>query len=712
MPVGPYSPCPGGTGKKVKFCCPELLGELQKIERMLEAEQYQACLRHVEHLEKAHPDKACLLSTKAMLLRGLGRLDDARATVTAFLQKHPDNPVALAESAMLAATTQDGRVAIEPLTAAIAICRTELHGRVYQAISLVSQVLAVEGRFLAARRLALIQATIHPKDPQPMELLVQLNSSAGIPLVVKDDSVLQSCPDDAPWKAAFDEATLLSERAELSKAVRRLTELAEQFGDVPAIWRNLATVRGWLAATPGCIQALQKFATLDVPLEEAVEAEALSLFLSDDPLGDRLDILNVRYPVEDAERLQAALSAAPRVEQAHTNPVSSADDEGPPPKGVFLLFDHTALAGTQVTAEAVPRVLCRALLYGRQTDRDPRLEVIGVVARDLEQVKALLAESAGDELGSHTEEGIIGQISATQELLTRNWRLPEGSSREEFQRLVQQYVDDVVLETWPRSRLGLLDGKSPQEVAGQEAYRVRLLAAIMVLEFWLEEIGGQFDFNNLRNRLELPTLEPIDPRQTPIEHLPLVRLSRVMVDGLSDEALLAGYRRAMAFNARAAVSKFARAVVERSSLAGREERLRAFAMMARMADDSNQALRYVEEGRQAAEAAGLSSASWDILELSFRFERGEGQEASRLINHLQSQHVKEPGVARALTNLLIQVGVLRPDGTPAVPPGAPTTEDSSLVIPGQSAAGPGEIWTPDSQKPAGEKPGIWTPGAD
>ncbi|MFM8705283.1 MAG: hypothetical protein ACKOHG_15725, partial [Planctomycetia bacterium] len=26
MPLDPYSPCPGGTGKKIKFCCSELVG--------------------------------------------------------------------------------------------------------------------------------------------------------------------------------------------------------------------------------------------------------------------------------------------------------------------------------------------------------------------------------------------------------------------------------------------------------------------------------------------------------------------------------------------------------------------------------------------------------------------------------------------------------------------------------------------------------------
>ena len=80
MPAGPYSPCPGGTGNDIKFCCGgDLLGELQKIERMLDGEQYLACLQHIDRLLKDTPDKACLLATKTMVLRVLQRAEETDA---------------------------------------------------------------------------------------------------------------------------------------------------------------------------------------------------------------------------------------------------------------------------------------------------------------------------------------------------------------------------------------------------------------------------------------------------------------------------------------------------------------------------------------------------------------------------------------------------------------------------------------------------------
>lgn len=60
MAVDSYSLCPGGRGKKIRFCCPDLIKELEQIDKMLEGEQFAAGLAFVETLEKQHPDCACL----------------------------------------------------------------------------------------------------------------------------------------------------------------------------------------------------------------------------------------------------------------------------------------------------------------------------------------------------------------------------------------------------------------------------------------------------------------------------------------------------------------------------------------------------------------------------------------------------------------------------------------------------------------------------
>ena len=75
MAIDPYSPCPGGTGKKIKFCCSELMGDLEQIERLTEGQQYAAALAEVDRLTQLHPGRACLMANR--------RLSRARGTLLA-----------------------------------------------------------------------------------------------------------------------------------------------------------------------------------------------------------------------------------------------------------------------------------------------------------------------------------------------------------------------------------------------------------------------------------------------------------------------------------------------------------------------------------------------------------------------------------------------------------------------------------------------------
>ena len=154
--------------------------------------------------------------------------------------------------------------------------------------------------------------------------------------------------------------------------------------------------------------------------------------------------------------------------------------------------------------------------------------------------------------------------------------------------------------------LGALGGKTPQEAAGDPALRTRLLAAILLVEAWADAGFSRFDFNQLRARLGLPTLDRVDPEGLKIEDVPTTRLIRLAVEKLSDDALLTGYRRIVGTDAMAAITKFAQAIVECASFEKRPERQRAYASLVRAAEDSDQALTYIGEGRKTAEAAGES----------------------------------------------------------------------------------------------------------
>jgi predicted Zn-dependent protease len=276
MVTDPYSMCPGGTGKKIKFCCSDLLSDLGKIEKLFEAEQYQACNQHVERLLNRHPDRACLWAAKTIALRSSGRTDEAAAAATTFLEKHPDNPMALAEAAVAAAISEGSQgESMALLQRAMTAAGDKISGRLFAAMSAVARRCMVEGDYLAARALCLLQSAIRSDDEDPPRLLGELAKAPQVPLVVKSELRPARCPEDVAWKGRFDEAVSIGNRGRWSEASEHLEQLLQEAGDAPAVWRNLALYRAWSADTDGAVEALDKYATLDVPLEDAVESLAL-----------------------------------------------------------------------------------------------------------------------------------------------------------------------------------------------------------------------------------------------------------------------------------------------------------------------------------------------------------------------------------------------------------------------------------------------------
>jgi hypothetical protein len=710
MSLDAYSLCPGGTGKKIKFCCGEFLAELQKIDRMVEGEQYLACLKLIDTLLELEPgrDRPCLLATKCMLLRTTDQRAAAEAATTAFLAKHPDNQIALAERALLVAE-RDARQAMGLLQRAIRAAGGNVSGRVYEAIGLTAAAMLREGFPLSARALLELQCELVEQDPRSLELLAALSRAADVPLLLRDSRPSVPCPEDAPWKDRFHAALDPIERADWQTGAERLTALAADVPDAPAVWCNLATLRGWLADNPGCIDALHRYAALRAReaggLEDAVEAEATAMLLTDDPLGDRLEMFRLEWTIKDVERAQEGFLSAPRFRAIPFDPAQFSDAQTPPPKAAYMLLDRPMPESAEgLSVETAPRLLGQAVLFGRQTDREARLEVIGVAGDEVQAVKEMVSQAAGDAVEPQPKEEVVGHWSASQKMMRAAWQPPRGTSADQIRALLRQYQRETILNRWPDVRLGVLAGRSPREVAGEEDYRVRLLAAILVLEYWSDRLQGEIDFNELRAQLGLPVLEAIDPRQQPVDQLPTVRLSRVSVEGLSDDELRLAYGRAGAMGVRAALRKFAEAIVDRPSLADSNERLHAYATLAHNETDVARALEYVDKGRRAAEAKKQSSASWDMMELSLHFAARDGHGIGRLIDHLQHHHVNEPGVAEALTQMLIDVGMLRPDGTPAFAPEAATAAAEP------PAAEPGGLWTPDSAQPTAGGGKLWTPG--
>ena len=713
MALDLYKQCPCGSGKKVKFCCSkDIVGELEKVMRAVEGEQRAAALDQVNKLIAARGPRSALLVLKANLELGLGDIDSATGTVSELCKGAPHNPVALALTAIIEVAKGEVETAVEKLQQSLEYIDDLMPATIYDAIGVMAEALLASGRVLAGRGHLMMQASLMPgKDNPAIKMLLQVNAAHQIPLLLKEDHRFATCPNDAPWRGEFAAAMRSAERGAWLAACESLTSLAEKVPGQPAIMRNVAILRGWLGQTEPAVAAWRQYAALDgVPLDDAVEAEALAQLL-DQNKDPTIAELTLTYRVQDMDRLMERLLSDRRAAKIPIDLHELASDEQPPPRGAFYLLNMPVPeSGVDLTLQATPTVLGEMYVYGKETDRDARLELVLERLPDIDGRKSAFAELVGDLASELQTEEVTGEVPTASAALAWRLHLPRDTPRERRVELVREQVREVMLRRWPEIPLPTLDGRCPREAAAEAPYRIRVLAAILLLELSSDLSAGGFDFDELRKELGLPTLALIDSHGEDVLTMPIVRLGRLDCGKLSDDDLLRVYRVAALKRHRTAIHRFAEEIIGRQSLRDRVDRGAVYQALVETSTDTAESLEYVEQACSEAQARGESPARWLLTELSIRLSRGEAEQSQQLFETIRTRHINEPGVAQSLRDLLVARGVLAPDGQPAASPSPPPAE------PVASGAAPGDtkkLWTPGSAEasPPGEaKSKLWIPG--
>jgi hypothetical protein len=703
MAIEPFSPCPGGLDKKVKFCCPDLVKDLDKIDRMLEAGQRQACLEYLEKLDARHPGRACLTTTKAELLREMGRTEEADTTVRSLLGQQADNPVALAEAVLLACDDQGAQAAIPRMQQALAAARWPLPERVLHALSRLVDQLYAEGEIPACHAHLVLYLTANPQDRRALQLLVALGRTRAA-VLQKEELSLPTVPDDAPWKADFEASFAGVGLGAWAKAADGIAAVAERWPQSPELWLALAALRLRLLDHAGACDALRRRAALPIPLDDAVEAEALAQLVDEDrERTDVVEFVSVDYTTGDLDAVQQKLDDSPQTVRLELPPMSLEGDNAPPRAG-YLLLDRPQLEpGAEAAFDRLPRTIGQCFLFGRQTDREPRVNLLAVRPVHLDAAKETLRGIAGDLSESGGEPEIFEIRDLDSELLNVGWQPPPDMTYDARFELLEQHRREVLLDRWPKLPMRRFGGLTAEQAAADPARRIAVLAAILVLEDRLQQQLADFDFNQLRTRLGLPLPEPIDPTQVDLQRLPLIRLHRVMVDRLSTEGLEQLTGQAVTNMVVAAIKTLMPAAIERGIFKDSLRRAQLFGMLANLQENARRAFEYIDLAREADVAERQSSAPWDLQELEIRARCGDVEDLVRLHNHIVEEHLKEPGVAQLLMQHLVELGVLHPDGTPVE-----ARERSPQIVGAGAAAEAGKIWTPESER--GDRGKLWVPG--
>ncbi len=711
MPIDANSYCPGGTGKKIKFCCPDHLPEFREIERMMEGEQFKACLQYVEQLrtKPGNEDRLCLMSYQATLLRINGQAEAYYSFMDEFLKKHPTSQGALGEMVLGCINKDDLDAAMEYLQRGLAEAKGQLSMHIYQAIRSLVEANLMQSRWMPARQLLHLLLYVNQRDEGAAQMLLEGMRSPTIPLEMKAEYSVTP-PQNAPWREEFVKAVEPMGYGYTAGTVELLKALVEKYPAVPEILLQTAVSQAYLGRNDEAQKNLRLFASKTSNYDDAVEAEALAMYLVDDSLGDFVDVVRAEWTVEDAEKATEALLSDHRCHALPIHPGAFADQDQPPPKGMYVLLNRAP--NDDAATDNYPIALGQLFLHGKQTDRDARLELVGLTEREFKEVALpIVQQIVGSCLSGEYRQTILGQISSMLEMAGPRYFFPNSTPPEKRLALETAYRRQAMTEKWPKTPLGRLDGKTLLEASADLKMQMRVAAVVAVLENKMIAIGDEGDCGELKALLKLPAETPIDPTQTPVKSVRVTRLARVDAQKLSDEDLQYSLRRADSVSFTEAVMKFGEEVLRRNN----RQDVSAFAetcvLLARAAKDPKKTVEYVQRGREATKDLPQFCGMWDLQELTALLNMQELDKVVELINHVMGHHSKEQQVMVSLQQLLMQVGLLRPDGTFAFQPQGQQGGMASATP--QPAADTGGLWTPDAAAPpSGGSTGgskLWVP---
>ena len=724
MAIDSYSLCPGGRGKKIRFCCPDHLKELEQIDQMIEGEQYAAGLAFVDNLLKKNPDCACLTEAKCLFQRMIGLWDEAYATAKAFTEREPRNIVALTELATAAALTDKPQEAISALVDSLEFVEgDQFPMAIVQAMLTVGVAFLESGRLFQAIALAKQLQAFSSQDKAVNAFLYRCLGSDSVPLMLKEIVFDLKAPDSFPKKNEYDEAVGFLTRGQWKKgraALERLLDLGPQW---PNLYRNLGLVEFWFMNEEKAREYMAQFlAANNVDRESAIDVEQL-LFLLTEPSWDDVQYTIKRvYSLEnfasDYEKLLSShlLLANPRIRAA-------VQEDDIPPKMAFVVLNMPMTDKVENVKLADVAKQCGYLfVYGKTTTREARAEFF-IFPGETEAIENVLKDALGTLPKLEKEEELEDQpIAWTTNVSTPRLQFKDPSklSQNNLEALFDEAFNDFA-QKWFEHKYASLGNKSPKELLNESNGDRRVEALIRV-------VGGAFtpDYSEkivalLRGKANLPAPEPIVPpeefRTTEdtaefFRQVPLWRWDRLKVDKCGVNALAELLQIAHLVAPRNVKEKLAREFMKRpAEEESYDDRAIAYSIIvdaALLKQDSDEALRLITEAAKYADSVGKSDSQWNVLEIMTRFRRQEFDKVKALAQHVFTEHKDDAEAIQTLQQFFAELNAQAQTQ-------ARLAEAYRLRAGQGAAAGPAvDLNGAATQQQVTEEKtsGLWTPGSD
>lgn len=719
MANDPYAMCPCGSGKKLKFCCGEILPDLQKAFRLRE-NQPEAAIRVFQDLLKKHPDKEVVVRELTSTLYESGDVENARKVAIDYLKHHPDDPGVLLSLSEICLKEDGFEASRRVLHRTFQLCAKKQPVGIAYLAAIIASEMARGGCLMSAREhLALaVRMSTGERQKNLVLQLVSFESEASLPFLFR--SAYQLLPVSCSEAAAQQDirARKLSILGCWEPAAIIFNRLADSYPTDGAVWYNLGLCQAWDGRISESASSLHHAATLLQDFDQAVEAEALAQQIDMQLSEERYQTFSVRLNVKSVSELLTRLDNDSLIRRNDTHDHHDCHHPDGTSHVAEMILLSTAVSGDELNeASQIPESIADIDVYDI-IDADevaaddvagPFLQVTSTEG-SLDTTIVHLRSIAGDLLltNADQEKREIVEFERPQARpFDRRFYCPPGVSQKRFRQLVRQQ-EPAAVEAWLQLPLAALGGRSALEAASDPALQRKLAASLLVMFGVASRYDQAPDLNELRQRLNLPVPQMKEvPERSSIAAIPALQYERLDVARLTDNQLQEFTNRCSVLALRKQICAGLNELLSRPSamrLFGAQRAYLMRAAIARVEEQPELAFECLVKARQSVEPgaeAFRNHLELDIRELSYRLDDPSDEQLKPLLHRFRDRYLhKIPEIEAVIVEQLQNAGC---------------TELAAELEGGLAAvsAGASSLWTPGAEEPAESGSGqLWLPGQE
>lgn len=653
MAMDPYDLCPCGSGKKLKWCCINIMADVEKFHTLMYGNQADAALKTLEKLEKRGENPAYLRTLRAKALVSCQGIDEGVKAIDQTVIDFPEFALAREVRGDMLLLTNDFAEALDGYRDAQAHYPAEAIEHHARTLFKIGNCHQMQGRPLAAwaawqRSLKIMPdfQTAHNAIEEQIKNnpILPAKARTGLPLKSPDEFALFNEDRRVQWDKALE-----GEREwHLDDIITAFETLTEQDSKDAAAWYNLAISCAWAGDNARAIEAMDEYLKLETDFEAAAEAwdlcEILRLGVGAEEFSDIIDYVAV-YELGDTDAFLQAIHRSSRLVVNNSNEEVT----------LHWLDRERQSPADQYQIQSSPKRLAEISLRSQEA-----IELIASSPEKLREARESFESVVGATVtpaGEYQRPGFIGHLDNEPLMMFSDRKLSDEEILKELLESTRHYFEDE----WLKRPLKSLGGLAPLDAAQSNRFKAKLEGVVRFRERNFRRYNVPYNFDRLRNKLGLEPHENLPPDalvENDISGYSANQLAELDPPSLDDEDLIKAYRTATGLEATETALRFARELVQRDSLAYAIDVMPIFRRLINNQIEKNQ----FENAQDLVDQAekfdnkhyeGRHQAGIDSMRARLLMAQGNAEQAQKLYQDSVAKHPENLEiVAEAVENML------------------------------------------------------------